>query len=687
VDSLRRLLSDIRSRPKTHLVAVFFAVSNHLSVVALAATPAVVGVTAPVHSACGPDAVCAAQGAPSENPTVSLPDGSRQCGDSGPGASCSNDPSAAGASSGTAATPAGQSSCAAVDGKALPATPASCGDVPLTPVAPAGSGAGDGPIATPSVPVDSLGAQIPDKLSLSTDADAVRAGKPAVLTATASATVSGTDRAIEIFDVTTGSLVGACAQGSQCSVAYTATSGIHDFAAFVSLPQATVPASSTAVPSNHVKVGWLDSAIAVSKKIVGPGQPVTITATSTFDVRQSGRWLEIYDLTAGARVTYCSRGTACTTTMKQTSGGVHQIVGYVTGKPEAVSPPAYVTWLRVSLAATSIGPKTGGTVHLMATANADLTNTPWVMAIYDQQGNLVDHACKTGTTCSVQAWMDGKTTPSYVAMIGALAEAKPTLIQRVTQAIGAAANQPLVDIQARSAAVEPTHLLWGVDSCKAFTGDPTGELFNAAVRKLGTPDFWGRYLTDTVCPGISPSEVALASRYHMGILPIYNDYNCSNVSYYDTGHAYAVAATAAAQRIGIPTGRLIAVDIEPPGEACPGAGAVDSGFIEGWFDGVKAAGYVPGYYGNGTSGSEFASAWCATVSRLPNVATDSDLWSFQPSLSGSFAKPGAPGYAPYDTGCAGNMVLWQYVLSAGSAVDVDQDEALSSAPLWYPESS
>ena len=175
-----------------------------------------------------------------------------------------------------------------------------------------------------------------------------------------------------------------------------------------------------------------------------------------------------------------------------------------------------------------------------------------------------------------------------------------------------------------------------------------------------------------------------AARYHLGILPIYNDYNCSDVRYYETGHAYAVAAVAAAKRLGIPAGRVIAIDIEPPGDACPGAANVDSGFIEGWFDGIHDAGYVPTYYGNGTSGTEFASAWCATVSKYPNIATDSDLWSFQPSLLGSFSKVWNPGYGPYDTGCAGNMLAWQYVLSAGAVVDVDQDEAISSLPLWYP---
>ena len=62
----------------------------------------------------------------------------------------------------------------------------------------------------------------------------------------------------------------------------------------------------------------------------------------------------------------------------------------------------------------------------------------------------------------------------------------------------------------------------------------------------------------------------------------------------------------------------------------------------------------------------------------------SDLWSFEPSLLGGFSKSAAPNWGPYDTGCAGNTLVWQYVLSGGSSVDVDQDEALSSLPLWYP---
>lgn len=703
MQSIRQLFENVRSRPKAYLAVVFVAVTNHLSVVALAATPAVIGVTstAAPRSACGPDAACVTQGTQApQNSNVSLPAGMRQCGDSGPAAACSTIALPSDSTSGIALTPAGQAVCAVATGKSVPFTGAACSSALLPDATPVGSGAGQqSPPVIPSVPVNSLGARTPTRLTLTSSAETVGASKQAILTATANATVTGTNLAIEIFDLSSKTLIAACGTGSQCAIAYAADSGTHQFASFITMPATSIPSSAVAVPSNRISVGWLGSDISADKTVVGQGQSVTVNVTSTIDVRSTGRWLEIYDLSTGSRVTYCSRGTVCTTSIKQTSGGVHELVAYVNGQPESVSTPLYVTWLDVSLSASSIGPKSGGTVYLRATTNADLAGTPWVVGIYDEQGRLVDHACKTGTTCSVKAWMSGGTTPKYTAVIGALpstAPAKPSpspspsLIGQVIGAVSptppATAAVPLVDVQAKSGAIEPTHLLWGVDSCKAFTGDATGELYPSVVAHLGTPEFWGRYLTNTVCPGISSAEVALAARQHMGILPIYNDYDCSAVSSYGTGHAYAVAAVAAAHNLGIPTGRTLAVDIEPDGAACPGAAYVDSAFIDGWYEGVHDAGYVPVYYGNGTSGTAFANAWCAAVHTVPSIGTGSDLWSFEPSLLGGFNKTNAPNFAPDDTGCPGNIMAWQYVLSAGGNPDVDQDEAISSLPLWFPHS-
>ena len=603
----------------------------------------------------------------------------------GPAAACETTMSAGDAAPGIPMLPDGQAACAPIPDKPVPTTSAACSDTPLPPMAARSGGTEPSPAVMPSVPMAQFGPQGPTRVALRADSETLAAGLQATLSATASSSVSGTNLAIEVFDETSHALVAACPRGSQCTVSYAAASGVHNFVAFVTPPTTQIPSGTIALSSNRVSVGWLSSGLSVSRNFAGQGQSVTLTATSTIDVQQSNRQLEIVDRTAGSRLTYCSRGTVCTTTMKQAAGSTHEIVAHVTGAPEALSSPVHVTWLGVSLSATSIGPKSGGTVYLKATTNTDLGPTPWVVAIYDQQGRLVEQPCKTGVTCTARAVMSAETTPTYTAMIGSPPDANPTLIGKVFQTPTAAVTSGLVDVQAKSATVQPTHLLWGVDSCKAFTGDPTGqELYPAVAGALGAPDFWGRYLTNTVCPGISAAEISLAAQQHMGILPIYNDYDCSNVSSYATGHGYAVEAASAADGLGIPKGRVLVIDIEPYGPYCPGAANVDSGFIEGWFEGIRQAGYIPGFYGNGTAGTEFASAWCAAVSRLPTIAIGSDLWSFEPSLLGNFSKSGAPNFGPDDTGCAGNATAWQYVLGTNPRLEVDQDEALSNLALWYP---
>jgi len=689
--SLRRFVRGFKALPKARLALALVAAAN-LTSVAFAAAPATAlaaGRAADSVVACsaatdGPQgSQCSTQVAGA--PQLKLVGGTSECPASGPAASCAGTDSRAAAQPGVASLPSGLTLCASTTATPVPATPAACTGALLPPdAATASPTPSNSSTVLPSVPASSLQpVALVQRLGLQSDATTVRSGQDAVFTATASSTVPD-GSAIEIFDQTSGTLAGACAATSQCVVAYEAHGGVHAFAAYITTPMSEIPSDLGTVVSNQISVGWLDSAISASDTVIGPGHPVTVTATSTVDVANTGRWLEIYDLTTKTRLTYCSRGTTCTTTVSQPAGGAHQIVGYVTGKPESVSLPVSVTWLTVALAASTTSPTSGGTVYLRATTNADLTTTPWVLGIYDDRGRLVDHACKTGHTCSVQAWVSGQ-TPSYVAEIGAVPPAAtPTPL---TQLFSNLAPSGLVDVQARSAAIQPTRLLWGVDSCKAFTEDAAGTtgLLPQVTSAYGAPDFWGRYLTNTVCPGISSAEVSAAAGLHMGILPIYNDYDCSAVSTYATGNGYATAAVAAAESLGIPQGRVIAIDIEPPGAACPGAANVDSGFIEGWYDGIIGAGYAPAYYGNGTAGSEFGAAWCSTVSVLPNIARDSYLWSFEPSLSGSYTKSAAPDYAPFNPGCAGISAAWQYMLSAGATPDVDSDEALSQIPLWYPE--
>jgi hypothetical protein len=448
--------------------------------------------------------------------------------------------------------------------------------------------------------------------------------------------------------------------------------------------------------SNPVTVAWLSVKLATSAaSVVGPGRPVTFTATSTADVGSAGNHLGLYDVTSGERLTYCGRGSTCSTTLTKAQAGARSIVAYVTSAAEteppatvlAQSAPITATWLGVTLDANTTHPRLGRTVFMRATANVDVTNTPWSIGIYDQQGELVSNACKSGTTCSATVTITSGSTPWFTAVIGAV---RP-LVQDGASALvklvhSVQTHLSLVDIQASSQPAQPTRLLWGVDSCKPFTRYPTGAggLYGQVTHYYGNPDFWGRYMTTTYnCPGISQAEIAAAAYIHMGILPIYNDYDCSAVRTYKVGLRYATQAVAAATSLGIPTGTVIAVDIEPYGDQCPGAARVDAGFIQGWYDGVTFGSYTPMYYGNGTAGSEFATAWCRAVADRPEVAANSHLWSFEPSLLGRFTRAKAPGYSPEQPGCAANVAAWQYMLSTGRP-DVDSDEAISRLPLWFP---
>jgi len=663
----------------------FFVFSNHGALVALAAVPSAAVLSVPAvqasRLACDSAVGCTQRpdGPASE---LGLPAGLNQCPDSGLYAACASDvPS--GAKTGDPSVPESQALCPGVAGKALLATPAACSDAMLSHGSQGSAGTSSSPIA-PSVPVSSLGTRwATEKLDLKVDATTLRSGDKALLTATATVSVTSTNAAIEIFDQTSGSLVGACAQQSQCAVAYTSQAGLHIFRAFITEPTTRIPiAQDVPVASNSVNVSWLGVTLASDSPTAGPGHPITFTARSTIDVANSGHVLQIYDDTAKKMLTYCTHGTACSTSYELTGGATHSMVAYLSGTPDVRSAPVRATWLSLSLNASTVG--AAGETYLKAATNIDLSTTPWSVAIYDAHGNQLA-MCKTGYTC---AGSSNVSNAPFTASVGSAEE--PNLAGQLGSVVDTApASVPLTNIQVRSGAVEPARIIWGVDSCKAMTADVGREhnLYANTAGHLGAPDFWGRYLTDTVCPGISSEEVSMAHGLGLGILPIYNDYNCSAIAGYDTGYSYGVAATNAAAGLAIPAGRAVAIDIEPPGPGCPGAGNVDPAFIQGWYDAVTDARYAPAYYGNGTDGSEFATAWCSAVSPdggRPEIAAQSYLWSFEPSFINAGAKGSSPGFAAYSPGCAGNTAAWQYLIDTGPTQNVDLDEFLTSMPLWYP---
>ena len=160
--------------------------------------------------------------------------------------------------------------------------------------------------------------------------------------------------------------------------------------------------------------------------MVGPGKPVTITATTTADVSNSGYEIGLYDMSSGTRLTYCIHGTTCSTTLTKEQAGSRSVVAFVSVSSQSSPPPEIqaqsapvtATWIGVRLDANTTHPQRGNTVFMRATANIDVTNTPWSIGIYDENGELVADACKTGSSCTARVSMTTGATPLFTAVIG-----------------------------------------------------------------------------------------------------------------------------------------------------------------------------------------------------------------------------------------------------------------------------
>jgi len=567
---------------------------------------------------------------------------------------------------GVASLPRGLAACAGDEAKSIFGAVGAC---PPASTAPSKSVAANEDRLRPTTP----------KIELSADRDVVGAGVAILLSVSTSISATGTRWALEIFDQTTKALVAGCARGSACRVAFSAEAGAHTFVAYLAVPSPSLPIQGIRLQSNSLNVSWLGITLAASSlTLVGPGQGVVFTATASVEVGEIGFQIQLFDTTTGEMLTFCAEGTSCSMSLIEPVAGIHRIVASLVSArglklaPET-SAPVSATCLGVIVTATPY-PMQGGASVITATANADLAKTQWAIFIFMSPEFLIGHPC-AAATCTVSLTLHGTNTPSFFAIVASE--------DSVIKAGSVSIRLP----QARSAVVTPAWMLWGVDSCAAFTQNAAGTtgLLAQVNSALGRPDFWGRYLPTTGnCQALSQTEVAAARNHHMGILPIYKDYDCSAVSGYAAGSAYAASAVRIAIADQIPLGTGIAIDIEPPGDACPGAANVDVGFITGWYEGITAAGYAPVYYGNSTPGSAFGSAWCATVSARPEIEAGSYLWSFEPDLVGGFTRGTAPSFAPYNSGCAGNYDAWQYRISDGSKPDVDHDEATSHLPIWYP---
>ena len=513
-------------------------------------------------------------------------------------------------------------------------------------------------------------------ISLTASLPAIQPGQTTSLQANANANVGPSPYYISIFDATTGARVALCAAGSTCGVNINqASSTVRDYIAYVGGSTTTRPPSSVQATSNYVEVTWLSVSLSVDATVAAPGVYVGLTATASQDVRYTVYDIDIFDVTSGSMVARCGVGITCSTTVTQPSPTTHWYQARIDCgggcQPPAIratSNQVSVTWLSVALRACAgnlvscpAGSSTNGQVDgnwitLTATANADITYTPYDIWISDQTTQSDVVACASGSSCSKPVTESAPGTHTFVAYI-----ATP------------GGTYPHTGIVATSGTLAIFWVLWGVDSWTPVT-QPS---IDSVTANLGKPDFWGRYIGQTAnAPDMTAGEATLAHNNGIKILPIFSEFAQGSTSGHSQGVYFAQYAATAASSLGIPAGTMIAIDIEP-------SSFVDAAFIQGWYDGMVPKGYVPAVYEFPYTQSNryFATAYCTAVANEPAIGSNMLLWSYEPSLS-HVSRASAYTFAPAAPGCANQTVAWQYNLSAGSNPNVDLDEALVSAPLW-----
>jgi len=308
-----------------------------------------------------------------------------------------------------------------------------------------GYGTGNPP---PSVQVSAGTSAVWFGISLAASAQALGPGGSTTLTASTNADVGPSPYWISIFDQTTGSRVALCATGTSCSVTITQSgSTIRDYAAFVSSSSTTYPPSSIQASSNSVRVTWISVTLGATATFLAPGGTTTLVANASLDVGPTAYSITVSDQTAGVVVFQCGTGTTCTGSTSQASAGIHSYVATV-GNPyttRATSNLVKVTWLSVSLGVAGTGYQlAGSSMTLTATANADISTSPYAFELEDQTAGQNVKECRLGASCSV-AVSNAAGTHTFIAYLSVPDTAYPPLTSEIQATSGTLSAVWVVD--------------------------------------------------------------------------------------------------------------------------------------------------------------------------------------------------------------------------------------------------
>ena len=169
-------------------------------------------------------------------------------------------------------------------------------------------------------------------------------GSAVTLTATTSCDIGTGTYWIQIFDATTGTLVGSCGSGTSCSATVSQnTASIHDYIAVIDTYGSTYPPATVDDESLNAYVTWEappnDFTVSLhGPASVGTGQgPATYTAYASQNVGPTLYWIEIFDETTGALLGDCGSGTQCSVSFTPALTG-DRLVAFVSGLDSALPP-------------------------------------------------------------------------------------------------------------------------------------------------------------------------------------------------------------------------------------------------------------------------------------------------------------------------------------------------------------
>ncbi|MFL6110726.1 MAG: hypothetical protein ACJ786_05180 [Catenulispora sp.] len=181
-------------------------------------------------------------------------------------------------------------------------------------------------------------------LSLTASAYTLPAGNVSTLTVTAGSDISSSPFYLQIWDTTTGAFLIGCGFGNTCST--TVSLGVattHAFTATFAGDSRSYPPPLLQSTSGTDYITWTGSGLRISldAPALAINGPATVTATASINVGPTPYFIEIFDETTGARITFCSTGNTCSVGYFAGRSVTSHLVAFISNSDIAL-PPANI---------------------------------------------------------------------------------------------------------------------------------------------------------------------------------------------------------------------------------------------------------------------------------------------------------------------------------------------------------